>query len=163
MEFETGSCCVAQTGLKPVILLPQFPQSQDHKNRLSSPISHKLLWFYDAQSTHSLLAVCADGPEKEGRQKSEEGKNPLVQPITLSPSLTFTEHDIITSLLFCSCQSHVIGLFAQSQARWLRLWATTPISRMHEQVSVGSGFKGLCDFKFFLNEHVDSLGIPLAV
>lgn len=115
-------------------------QSRDHKRRLSSPISYGLLWFYDAQSTHSLLPVCADRPEREGRQKSEDGENPLRQPITLSPSLTFTEHDIITFLLVCSCQSHVIGLFAQSQARWLRLWATTPKSRMHEQVSVGSGF-----------------------
>lgn len=99
----------------------------------------------------------------KGKTEVRRGREPSGAAITLSPSLTFTEHDIITFLLFCSCQSHVIGLFAQSQARWLRLWATTPKSRMHEQVSIGSGFKGLCDLKFLLNEHVDSLGIPLAL
>lgn len=28
---------------------------------------------------------------------------------------------------------------------------------------IGSGFSGVYNFKFLLNEHVDSLGIPLAV
>lgn len=37
-----------------------------------------------------------------------------------------------------------------------------PTFRMHEQ-RIGSGFSGVYNFKFLLNEHVDSLGIPLAV
>lgn len=91
---------LVQPGLKPVILLPQLPQSWDHKRRLAYPISDELLWFCDVQPAHSLLPVCDDRPEKKGRQKPEEDQHPLVWPITLSPSQTFTRVTYITFLLF---------------------------------------------------------------
>ena len=101
------------------------------------------------------------GVNGEGH-KPEDGKHPLAQS-TLSPSQTVTEHGThhLPSVLSLpvTCQQ----AFHTEQRQ-----ATETLGLQYQRLEcenkgIGGGLVGVYDFKFFSNEHVDSLGIPLAV